>query len=235
MGGTSKRYYPAFVDLNGRTAVVVGSGPVAERKARQLVRYGADVTVIGRDPGEGLLQAESEGHLIVEDRDYVRGDLAGATVVVCTLGDPETQRAVFEEAHAEGALVTVTDNPRLSSYVVPSVLHREPLQIAVSTGGMAPQLAKRLRRRLSGEFGPVWGAYAALVAQVRALGMDRLESREALDAMLEALLDSDTLERLERGEELTAEALYEAFAPAADGSGPGVAHTADEAEADHDE
>ena len=214
MGERTKRYYPAFLDLTGRTVVVIGSGPSAERKARQLVRYGADVTVVGPDPSDALVEAESDGHVIVEDRAYVRGDLDGAALVVCTETDPETQAAVFAEAHSVGALVTNADNPSQSSFVVPSVLHREPLQIAISTGGVAPQLAKRLRRRLSAQFGPVWAVYAGLVAQVRALGMERLDTPEALDALLEAVLDSDALERLEAGEELTALSLFEAYAPA---------------------
>lgn len=215
-GEAPKRYYPAFLDLEGRTAVVIGSGPVAERKARQLVRYGADVTVIGSDPSDSLIEAESDGHVVVEDRDYVRGDLAGATLVVCLTDDPETQQAVFGEAHSEGALVTVADNPALSSFIVPGVVHREPLQIAVSTGGVAPHLAKRVRRRLSDQFGPAWGTFARLVGEVRALGMERLPDAQAVDALVEALLDSDAVERIESGEELSAEALYEAYAPEVD-------------------
>ncbi|MDZ4168076.1 MAG: bifunctional precorrin-2 dehydrogenase/sirohydrochlorin ferrochelatase [Coriobacteriia bacterium] len=213
MGERTKRYYPAFLDLTGRSVVVLGSGPSVERKARQLVRYGADVTVVGPDPSEELVEAESDGHIIVEAREYVRGDLAGAALVVCASAEPEVQRAVFEEALLVGALVTVADNPKLSSFIVPGMVHREPLQIAVSTGGVAPQLAKRLRKQLSEQFGAAWGPYAELVAQVRAIGMERLEGPAQLEKLLDAVFESDTLDRVTAGEILAAEDVYEAFAP----------------------
>lgn len=213
MGEDAKRYYPAFLDLSGRLVVVVGSGPATERKARQLTRYGADVTVITPDASDEMLEAESHGELTVEPRDYVRGDLAGAGLVLCMATDPEVQRAVFDEAHAVGCPVTIADNPALSSFIVPSMVHREPLQIAISTGGMAPQLSKHLRRKLAEEFGKEWGEYVRLVAEVRAIGMARLAGPAELDGLLESVFASDALERVRSGETPTAQELFDAFAP----------------------
>ncbi|TLM86986.1 MAG: bifunctional precorrin-2 dehydrogenase/sirohydrochlorin ferrochelatase, partial [Actinobacteria bacterium] len=77
MSAEPKRYYPAFLDLTARLVIVVGGGSAAARKARQLVRYGADVTVIAPRPDPELVQAEADGHITVEQRGYVRGDLEG--------------------------------------------------------------------------------------------------------------------------------------------------------------
>jgi precorrin-2 dehydrogenase/sirohydrochlorin ferrochelatase len=219
MTGDAKRYYPAFLDLSGRLVVVVGSGALAERRARQLARYGADVTIITPDPSDALVEAEGEGKVMVEARRYVRGDLTGSALVICADPDPEVQRAVFDEAVAVGCPVTVTGSPELSSFIIPSMVHREPLQIAVSTGGAAPHLAKRVRRELSERFGPAWGDYVLLVAKVRALAAERLEDPEELDRLVESVLDSDVLERLEAGERLIPSAVYERFAPPAASGG----------------
>lgn len=210
MADDPKRYYPVFLDLENRLAVVVGGGPVAERKARQLARHGADVTVIAIDPTEALLWAEASGELTLERRGYVRGDLAGAFLAICVATDPEVRRAVFSEAESVGCLVNTVDAAELCNFIVPSVVNREPLQIAVSTGGLAPGLTKQIRRFLSAEFGPEWGEYARLLGEVRALACEASESNEDRAAVLEAVAKSNLLDRLRAGEHPTAAQLFEA-------------------------
>lgn len=216
MGQGAKRYYPAFLDLDGRLTIIVGSGRAAERKALQLSRYGADVTIITPAPSDGLMAAQADGMLLVEDRDYVRGDLAGASLVMCVSDDEEVRRAVAAEARQVGCPVNIAGEPTLSSFLVPGVVHREPLQIAVSTGGLSPELAKRVRLRVGEVFGDEWKDYAALVAQVRSLAAERLTDRDEIATLMDALLDSDVLDRMQTDEELTAEAVWDEFAPVAE-------------------
>lgn len=213
MAEGTKRYYPAFLDLDGRPVVVVGAGSVAERKAVQLSRYGANVTIITPDPSDALIEAQSDGKVVVEERDYVRGDLAGAALVLCVTDDDEKRRAVAVEARSVGCPVNVSGAPTLSTFLVPGAVHRDPLQIAVSTGGLSPELAKRVRRKVGETFGDEWKGYAALVAQVRSLAASRLDDPDAIARLMDALLDSDVLERVRSGRAPGAEALFEEFAP----------------------
>lgn len=203
-------YYAAFIDLEGRLAVVVGAGAVAERRVRALLRHGADVAVVAPDPGEALRDLEAEGRITIEARGYVRGDLEGASVAVCASGSDEIDRAVRDEAEERRCLVNVSGSPDLSSFVIPSLVRRGDLQIAVSTGGEAPALAKRVRRRLDGEFGPAWAAYVKLAGEVRSLAFTRLGQDRAA-AVSEALADSDLLERIEAGQQQSAEEVLAEF------------------------
>lgn len=213
MADGPKRYYPAFLDLTNRLCVVIGSGRAAERRAIQLARYGGDVTIITPNPSDELLEAQTAGSIIVEDREYVRGDLAGAAITFCMADDEETRHAVAVEARAVGCPANISESPSLSSFLVPGIVHREPLQIAVSTGGASPELSKRVRRTIAEQFDDSWQTFARLVAEVRTLAAERLDDRAAVVALTEALLDSDLLDRVKAGEVPEAEVLYEEFAP----------------------
>jgi precorrin-2 dehydrogenase/sirohydrochlorin ferrochelatase len=222
----AKPYYPIFVDLARRLAVVIGGGAVAERKVETLLRYDADVRVITPDATPRLEQLAGEGRVALERRGYVRGDLAGAFLVVCATDSTEVNRAVFEEARVVGCLVNVVDVPELCNFIVPSVVQRGPLQIAISTAGAAPAVAKRLRKRLEDEFGPEWEAYTRLLGEVRVLVMRRVPGGEAArKPIFEAMADSDLFERVASGSAPSAEEVFREFAGRASGGVRGGAGT----------
>ncbi len=211
-------YYPVFLSLRHRLAVVVGGGAVAERKVRALLRYGADVLVVAPEITDGLAEIEETSDITVERRGYVRGDLENAALVVCATDDTEVNVAVFREAEERGCLVNVVDVPELCNFIVPSVVHRGPFQIAISTAGAAPAVAKRVRRQLSAEFGEEWGPYVTLLGQVRTLVMERVEDPAERKRIFETLADSDLPDRLRSGAVPSAEEVF-AGATAADEGG----------------
>lgn len=209
----SKAYYPVYLDLNGRLAVIIGAGNVAQRKARTLAGYGADVVIVAPEVSPDLLELESEGLVSIEQRGYVRGDLEGAFLAVCATDSEEVNRAVFAEAEERGCLVNVVDVPELCNFIVPSIVRRGSLQIAISTGGAAPTVAKRLRKRFQAEFGEEWADYVELLGEVRVLVMERIEGGEAVrKPIFEAIADSDLLERLRAGERPSAQDVFDEFA-----------------------
>ena len=210
----SKTYYPVYLDLTGRACVVVGGGRVAERKVATLLKYGADVTVISPEVMPALEILVEQERIIVERRGYVRGDLAGAFVVICATDSEEINRAVYSEAEEHGVLVNVVDVPPLCNFIVPSIVKRGGLQIAISTGGAAPAVAKRVRKRLQEEFGEEWGPYVALLGEVRVLAMSAMEDDAERRTFFERVADSDLLARFTRGETPTAEAVLAEFAAA---------------------
>lgn len=213
MADKPKRFYPVYLDLAARLVIVVGGGEPALRKARQLTRYGADVTVIGTEPGEMLLEAESAGELTVEHREYARGDLAGAALAICVSPDPDIRSAVRSEAESIGCPLNVVDAPDMCSFIVPAVVNREPLQIAVSTGGLAPGLTKQIRREIAAQYGAEWGEYARILGEARAIAYELIPDVEERAAALATVAESDLLERLKAGESPTAAELMSPFVP----------------------
>jgi precorrin-2 dehydrogenase/sirohydrochlorin ferrochelatase len=200
-------HFPVFLDVSGRLCVVVGGGPVAERKARALAECGADVAVITAQVSEELLEAESREVLGVEQRGYVRGDLAGAFLAVCLDPSEEVCRAVAAEAHECGCLVNVAGMPELCTFIMPSVVRRGGLQVALSTGGASPEAARQARAVVADALGDEWAAYVVLMAEVRELvaarGGGSAEARELLGRAAGA----DVLARLAAGEIVTARSL----------------------------
>jgi precorrin-2 dehydrogenase/sirohydrochlorin ferrochelatase len=207
-----KPYYPVYLDLSGRLCVIVGAGKVAQRKAKTLAGYGADVVVIAPDVSEELLELQADGLATIEQRGYVRGDLEGAFLAVCATDSEEINRAVYAEAEERGV-----DVPELCNFIVPSIVRRGGLQIAISTGGAAPTVAKRLRKRFQEEFGEEWGGYVQLLGEVRMLVMERVPGGEAArKPIFERIADSDLLERLRAGGKPSAEDVFAEFSTAPD-------------------
>jgi siroheme synthase-like protein len=157
--------YPVALELSGRRCVVVGGGGEAERKARALLEAEADVVVIAPAVTDGLGDLIRRGELTHVTRSYERGDLAGAFLVIAAAGD---RAVVFAEAEAERVLCNAVDDVEHCHFAVPSIVRRGELLLAISTGGRAPALAKRLRRRLTAELGWEWEALVDVLGEVRA-------------------------------------------------------------------
>ena len=202
-----------FLNLSGRSVVIVGDGPTVERKASAFLRYGADVTAISPDPTDRLREMEAEGLIGLEQRDYARGDLEGVALVVCADASEAVSREVYHDADARGCPVNVGGTPELCNYLIPTSLRRGPLQIAISTSGAAPSVAKRLRDELKASYGEEWGAYVTVLGSVRALAVDRIPDAAERDRVLAEVTDADLLSRIAAGEALDAESVLAEFAP----------------------
>ena len=144
--------YPIFLDLSGRRCVVVGGGEVANRKARKLLQARAEVVVISPEVRPELESVAAEVHR----RPYEDGDLEGAYLAFAATDAREVNAAVAAEAKGRGIPVNVADSPSEGDFALPSVLRRGRLQVAVSTGGASPALARRIRGELEELFGPEW-------------------------------------------------------------------------------
>jgi precorrin-2 dehydrogenase / sirohydrochlorin ferrochelatase len=156
-------YYAAFLDLTGRVCLVVGGGAIAERKVSGLLEAGARVRVVSPSLTVALAALARAAMIEHRPRRFRRIDTRGCTLVVAATGVSEIDDAVAVAARPAGALVNVVDRPASCDFILPSVLRRGDLQIAVSTGGRSPALAREIRRRLEAEIGE---DYAALVTRV---------------------------------------------------------------------
>jgi precorrin-2 dehydrogenase/sirohydrochlorin ferrochelatase len=188
---TERRFaYPIVFDLSGRLAVVVGGGEVALRKARALADAGAQVRVVAPELAPGF--AEDRRFECVAAR-YEKRRLEGALVAVAATDDEAVNRRVAQDARAAGVLVNVVDRPELCDFIVPAQVRRGSLVVAVSTGGAAPALAKRLRERLEKEFGPEYATYLAVLREVREDLKRRNVAPETRRRIFERLTEDDLL------------------------------------------
>ena len=212
--------YPIFLDMKDRPVVVIGGGSVATRKVDTLLGYGAAVTVISPEASDSIVAHAEAGDIVWKRRVFEPGDLVGASIGFCACGDAATDARVFEEAHATGCLMNVVDVPQYCDFVVPSILRRGLLSIAVSTSGASCTESKLIRRSLEDQFDDSWEAYLDLMACVRTMVKDRVTtSQRDRRPIFEACVRANWRERLAAGERISAEDAYnEAVAAAKKGA-----------------
>lgn len=158
--------FPVSLELRGRRCVVLGGGEMAEPKVRALLDAGADVTVIAPDPSDAVAALGRQGRISLVQRRYAHGDLAGAFLAIAA-ADPALHADAFTEAEAERVLFNAVDDVAHCHFAAPSVVRRGDLTVAISTGGRAPALAKRLREQLSEVLAPEYAAVVELLSEAR--------------------------------------------------------------------
>jgi precorrin-2 dehydrogenase len=160
--------YPVFLELGGRTAVVVGEEAVRAGKVEGLLEAGCDrVVVVATGPADLLDAWEADERLSVRRRGFEPSDLDGALLVVASSEDSGERAAIADEARRRGVLANVMDDVPNCDWAAPSVVRRGDLVLAISTGGRSPALAKRLRVELGERFGPEWDEVLAALGAVR--------------------------------------------------------------------
>ena len=160
-------HYPIFLDLVDRPCVVVGGGPVAETKVRGLLGAGARITVVSPTLTPALAALAAEGHLAHQAREYLPGDLAGVALAFAATGDRAVSGAVRAEGRTRGVWVNAADDPEHCDFLLPAVLRRGSLAVAVSSGGASPALTRAVRDELERYFPADFGAFVEVVAEVR--------------------------------------------------------------------
>ncbi len=153
--------------MTGRRCLVIGGGPVAERKIAALLEVGAAVTVISPDISETIARWSKENLLGLAARLYRPGDLAGYELAFIATNDAEMNAAVYNEGRERGVWVNAADDPAHCDFILPSVLRRGDLAVAVSSGGHSPALARAIREELELYFTGEYQLLAKLAAEVR--------------------------------------------------------------------
>ncbi|SJM90698.1 Siroheme synthase (Includes: Uroporphyrinogen-III C-methyltransferase; Precorrin-2 dehydrogenase; Sirohydrochlorin ferrochelatase) [Crenothrix polyspora] len=160
-------YFPIFVKLTGQSCLVVGAGDIAARKIDLLLRAGAQITVIAQEIGTAVAALQAQQAITVLKKAFDVEDVHDYRLVVSATDDLATNQLVAQTAHERHILVNVVDNPQLCSFIFPAIIDRSPIVAAISSGGVAPVLARLLRAKMETVISPAYGQLAALAERFR--------------------------------------------------------------------
>jgi uroporphyrin-III C-methyltransferase/precorrin-2 dehydrogenase/sirohydrochlorin ferrochelatase len=168
------RYLPLFKNVRQRPCLVVGGGPVAQRKIDLLLRAEADVIVVAPEATDHLRRLNNTGRLTWSKRQFKASDVDGRALVFSATGDNRVDRAVSAAAHLAGVPVNVVDTPDLSDFITPAIVDRDPIVVAVSSSGAAPVLARQIRATVEALLPASLGQLATAAHSLRKQLRDRL-------------------------------------------------------------
>jgi precorrin-2 dehydrogenase / sirohydrochlorin ferrochelatase len=187
--------FPMFVKLGDRLCVVVGGGQIAESKIPGLLAAEARVRVIAPEVTESLAARAREGQIEWVRKTFETKDLSSAYLVVAATSVIEVNHEVFREAEARGILCNAVDDPDYCHFYYPSVVRRGPLQIAVSTEGLSPALAQRLRRELEAQFGPEYEPWVNWLGAARRFLRAKNDDPEQTRQLLHQLASQEMFDK----------------------------------------
>lgn len=201
------RYYPVNLDIENRRCLVVGGGSVGLRKVKTLIDCGAAVTVVSPRIDKTLLQLSNNRRITIHQRSYRASDLEGMFLVIGATDDPVLNRRIKSDADAVGKLCNIADCPEACNFILPSVVNRGDLIIAVSTCGKSPAFAKRLRQDLEKQFGPEYAPFLGLMGAIRSRLLRCKHEPEAYKQLFEQLIDNGLLDLVRSGNKEPIDAL----------------------------
>ena len=173
-------YYPVFLEMKQRRCVVIGGGTVAERKVDGLLAAGASVTVISPAITVGIRDLLGQGAIRHVAREYRAGDRVGYDLVFVATDNPQTNAAVADEARSLRIWVNSADDPDHCDFILPAVIRRGDLAVAVSTGGVSPAATRAIREELEKYFTADYAEFVRIAGEARRELRDRSAAPAAL-------------------------------------------------------
>jgi uroporphyrin-III C-methyltransferase / precorrin-2 dehydrogenase / sirohydrochlorin ferrochelatase len=193
-------YFPVFFDLSGQKVLIVGGGEVALRKISLLERCGASLSVVAPEVAPGILERAAAGKLRLDIREFMPGDLDGARLVIVATSRRALNRWIANLSESRNIPVNVVDDREASRFIVPAIIDRDPVLVAISTGGASPVLARRLRERLEALIPQRIGPLAAWLESLRAKIRRKLRGTDARRRFFETIVDGAAARRFIEGD-----------------------------------
>jgi uroporphyrin-III C-methyltransferase / precorrin-2 dehydrogenase / sirohydrochlorin ferrochelatase len=193
-------YFPIFFDLTAQKVLVVGGGEVALRKVALLERSGASITLVAPEVLPELRERAAAGKIQVHIREFLPDDLAGARLVIVATSRRAVNRWIASLSEAHAIPVNVVDDREASRFIVPAIIDRDPVLVAISTAGTSPVLARRLRERLEAAIPKKIGALASWLRALRHTARRRLRDTNERRRFFEAIVDGPAARRFIDGD-----------------------------------
>jgi precorrin-2 dehydrogenase/sirohydrochlorin ferrochelatase len=194
------KYYPVNLDIRNRRCLVVGGGNVATRKVNTLLECGAMVTVVALEVTDPLVDLAGDKKITLKRRHYQSADLNGMFLIIAATDREEINWRIHSDAERIGKLCNVVDRPESCNFILPSVVNRGDLIIAISTSGSSPAFAKKMRLELEKQFGEEYAEFLRVMRAVREQLLIQKENEpEAHKPIFEKLIDKGLLEMIRNG------------------------------------
>lgn len=202
-------FLPIFMNVRDENCLVVGGGKIASRKVFMLLRAGASVSVVSPELCQDLTIRKNEGEINYIDRLFEDSDLNNCKIIIAATDDEKINSHVSQLAKSKNIPVNVVDAPELCSFIVPSIIDRNPVQIAISTGGASPVLARLLRSRLETFIPAAYGRLAKLVESYREKVKTKFSNTDEIRTFWEKILEGPVADNLIAGKDKVARELLE--------------------------
>ncbi|RPH50597.1 MAG: bifunctional precorrin-2 dehydrogenase/sirohydrochlorin ferrochelatase [Desulfobacteraceae bacterium] len=195
------RYYPVNLDIQNRKCLVVGGGEVGTRKVLTLIECGASVTVVSIMASEKLLKLAESGIIELKRRPYTGTDLDGTFLVICATDNEELNLQVSRDAGKINILCNIADRPEACNFILPALVKRGSLVIAVSTSGKSPAFAKKIRKDLERQYGVEYADFLKLMGVIRKRLLSNNHEPEEHKHLFEKLISKDIVQLIKNNDE----------------------------------
>src|SRR5215212_9329598 len=209
-------YYPIYLDIENRNVVIIGGGNVCARKAETMMKYGARVTVVSPELTGEIEGWAREGCLALKRKTYEASDLEGANIVIASTDDQTVNEQIAADCRARRIPVNVVDVTPLCEFIVPAILEKGSVQIAISTGGKSPALARTLKEDLHRFIGPEYAEVNDVLGTLRDGAKSVLPTDVDRKRFFDGIIARGILDMLREGRRAEA---YEAIARACEEAG----------------
>lgn len=212
-------YYPIYIDIEDREVLIVGGGNVCARKAETMIRYGARVTIVSPEITDEIAGWERDKALVVRRKLYDEADLNGASIVIASTDDRCINARVARDCRRRKVPVNVVDVTHLCEFIVPAIIEKGSVQIAVSTGGKSPALARTLKEELQRTIGPEFAEVNDLLGTLRKSAKRVLPTDTDRKRFFDGIIAAGILDMLRNGRRREA---YQSVARACEAAGVDV-------------
>jgi len=193
-------YYPIFLELKGKKILVVGGGQVAERKIEALLDCGAEIKIVSLKLTDKLHKIVENHGLHYLQEEFQEKYLDGVFLVIAATDDRSLNHKISTTAQEKGLLINAVDQPPDCNFIVPSIVKKGDLQIAISTSGKSPALARKLREQLDSQFGDEYKDFLVLMGLLRKEILSKGLSQKENSRIFHEIVESDILEALARND-----------------------------------